>query len=283
MGGNAQAIANQVFAYGGRGVLLKIADANHAFYQGPLPPAQIVTELQQTGLIVSTWSYHYGEPYGEADAVLSVLRDCRPTCHVLDVEAEVEASAPVSWARTIIPRLQAGTDVPLAYSPLPIISYHPSLPYYQLSVEYGLTVLPQTYWTGLQWAEQRTVNTFYQQLSDYGLWGQYVYPAYQDTPGCWCTTSDVVQFVADIVAQDATGFSVWSFEHMDTAAWQRFGDACSHLPQQQAEPVIPEKTDGLWGWLGQVSAWALGAPEDARAAQASVVAEQLRAYYPHLQ
>ena len=251
-GGNAATIAAKLKSVGAKGAIVKVADGDHWFEQGQ-PATAIVAALRAAGTDAATWQYCYGKN-ATAEMTLGVqtIQQCAPAFHVLDVEQEFED---YSNAATVATALASGikADIaegfPLCYSPLPAIRYHLRLPYRQFT-DAGLLMLPQLYWTGLQWTEQQTREWFYVDAAQYGLTGQPIAPAYQDSAGCRPTEDDLRSFLAGILAAGATGCSVWSYEHLDAGGWARAALAALLLrsaavvtQQPPATPATPLTND----------------------------------------
>lgn len=227
-GGDIAAIAARIKENGGRGVIFKITDGAEEYYQSPdYTPAEAVKAFQDAGLDVGTWSYHYGGALGEANAILGVFSKCTPSFHCIDGEKEVEDSSdPVGWAHSLTATLRGSSSVPLVYSPLPIIHYHTRFPYYQLSVEAQLPMIPQLYYVGLEMTPNDTVEQFTADMDTYSLTGPELLPSYEDAPlaepSAGSTDADAATFGLLCQAQNWTGVAVWAYEHMDAPAWQRF-------------------------------------------------------------
>jgi hypothetical protein len=240
-GGDAAAVAARLHSVGARGAILKAADGAVWFDQGQ-PVSAIVAALRAQGTECATWQYCYGRDVaGEAQRAVETVQEAAPLFHVLDVEQEVEdlpdpAAAATALARSVLMHLPAG--YPLCYSPLPAIRYHLKLPYRQLT-DAGLTMLPQLYWTGLGWTPQQTAAVFYADAAQYDLLPQPVAPAYEDAPGARASDADLDAFVQLTLAQGATGLSVWSYEHLDAAGWQRAARAAQAIAAKAASIADP--------------------------------------------
>lgn len=152
--------------------------------------------------------------------------------HVFDVEAEIEAlprpdqaaNALIQSFRTSLPRQ------PIGYAPIGSIRNHLRAPYRQFT-DAGACMLPQAYFTGFGWTPQRTLTELYADLKTYALTQQPVFPAYEDAPtaGAGASAQDVTAFILMARAFGATGISVWSYEHLDEAGWQRVAAAARLL------------------------------------------------------
>jgi hypothetical protein len=240
-GGNAAAVAARLRSVGARGAILKAADGAAWFDQGQ-PVSAIVAALRAQGTECATWQYCYGRDVaGEAQRAVETVQAAAPLFHVLDVEQEVEdlpdpAAAATALAQSVLTRIPPG--YPLCYSPLPAIRYHLKLPYRQLA-DAGLTMLPQLYWTGLGWTPQQTAAVFYADAAQYDLLPQPVAPAYEDTLGARAGDADLDAFVQLTLAQGATGLSVWSYEHLDAAGWQRAARAAQAIAAKAASIADP--------------------------------------------
>lgn len=234
-GGDLAAIAQRVKSAGAAGVILKASDGNTWFDQGQ-PVSAVIPALEKLGCRCATWSYHYGQDVaGEAQRVNETIA-VAPAFHVLDIEQEVEdLPNPSIVADQLVQAIAANNpaNVPLCYAPLPAIRYHLRLPYRQLT-DAGLTMLPQLYWTGIQWSVAQTVAVFYGDATQYDLLTQPVFPAYEDAAGARATAADVATFVAAIQAQGAAGCSVWSYEALDAGGWERVALAAAAFA-----PVAP--------------------------------------------
>jgi hypothetical protein len=234
-GADPARIAARLQQAGAAGVIVKITDGARRFGGG----AADARRLADAGVPVATWSYCYGTA-DEAQAIAAEVARARPLWHVLDVEQEVEQSPdPAGWARGVVAALRP-LGVPLAYCPLPVPRYHERLPYYQLSVEAGLPMVPMLYWVGLNWSVDRTVDAFVQDVARYGLGGPAICPAYEDCPlaGAGATDADVARFGEIARQQGWTGLSCWTWEHMDEGAWQRLARLAAALtPQPQPQPA----------------------------------------------
>ena len=236
--GDAAAVAARLRAAGARGAILKVADGASWFDQGQ-PATAITAALRAQGVQCATWQYCYGRDVtGEAQRAVETILEAKPAFHVLDVEQEFEdlpdpASTAATLSATVLERVPAG--YPLCYSPLPAIRYHLKLPYRQLT-DAGLTMLPQLYWTGLQWTPQQTASVFYADAAQYALLGRPIAPAYEDAPGARASDADLDAFVQLVQAQGATGLSVWSYEHLDAAGWQRAARVAQALAPTPSDP-----------------------------------------------
>lgn len=241
-GGDYDAVAARLRACNANGVIVKASDGASWFNQH-VPVSTIITELRKRGVRVATWSYHYGmNAVGEAQRVIETLA-AAPDFHVFDVEAEVEGLAnPAAYATTLLSTINAmnRNNVPLCYAPLPAIRYHLKLPYRQFTDD-KCAMLPQLYWTGLNWTVQQTTTVFYGDALQYALVGEglpTVYPVYEDSTGFAPTAADVDAFATSIMQHGATGASVWSYEEMDDAAWARARSVALAL-----SPPIPPTPD----------------------------------------
>lgn len=244
--GDFDAIATRVKGAGCRGVIVKATDGGNWFPQGlngQVSVTTIVSELRSRGLVVNTWGYcyDYAEPAEEAKAI-ETITIARPDAHVLDVEQEDEdqrntAADAILLATNVKNAVASG--FPLAYSPLPAISAHVRLPYRQFT-DAGLAMLPQLYWTGLRWTPQYTVGQFYQGIERYALDGQPIYPVYEDAPGNRPTDEDLTVFLQMVKAKGATGISVWSYEHLDDAGWERVKAAAAVFPASGYAPPVAD-------------------------------------------
>lgn len=265
-GGDAATVAARLKVVGARGAIVKAADGSGWFDQGAAVSA-VCAQLRAQGVQAATWQYCYGRDVaGEAQRAIETITEAQPAFHVLDVEQEFEdlsdaAGAATTLAQTIRAAVPAG--FPLCYSPLPAIRYHLRLPYRQLT-DAGAIMLPQLYWTGLQWTPQRTVEAFYDDAARYELLTQPIAPAYEDAPGCRPVDDDLDAFVQLTLGRGATGMSVWSYEHLDAAGWARAAraaaalatataaDPCATLRVQLAQ--LTTDRDRLIGIVAQVKA-----------------------------
>ncbi len=238
--GNYDQIAARIKDAGARGVIVKATDGGSWFPQGAngaVPVSTIVNELRSRGLVVCTWGYcyDYSEPAEEQKAIETITQ-AQPDGHVLDVEQEDEDQPGTAQDATALAahvKAAVASGFPLAYSPLPAISLHVRLPYRQFT-DQGLAMLPQLYWTGLRWTPQYTTSQFYAGIERYQLAGQPIYPVYEDAPGARATDEDLDVFLQAVKAQGATGISIWSYEHLDTAGWDRVARAAQAFPATAA-------------------------------------------------
>lgn len=243
-GGDYDAIAARCLAAGVTGLLVKAADGGSWFPQrngaGPQTATQIVAALKARGLRAGTWSYCYGRDIAaEAQRAADTINEAHPDLHVLDIEQEFEdGTAPDGAATNMVSAIRATTPdgFPLAYSPLPAIDLHLRLPYRQFT-DARLTMLPQLYWTGLQWSWQATCTRFWSAAERYTLLAQPVAPAYEDAPGVRPSDDDVAAFTADCIRRGVAGISIWSYEHMDGDAWRRATAVAAALHAAQPAPA----------------------------------------------
>jgi hypothetical protein len=236
-GGDAAQIAARVKAAGAQGVIVKAADGNHWFDQGQ-PVSAIIAACHAAGIGCATWQYCYGaDPAGEARMAVETIA-AGPDFHVFDVEQEFEDQPdPAAAATTLLSVVAAGVPkgYPLAYAPLPIADLHTKLPYRQFT-DAGCAMLPQTYWTGLQWSEAATVARTLADMRTYGLLTQPLYPAYEDAQGAQSAASDITSFAADLAAAGLRGASVWEYGQMDAGAWTRAATLAAALNGAQPTP-----------------------------------------------
>jgi hypothetical protein len=260
-GGDLAAIAARCKAAGVAGVIVKAADGGRWFPQ-PLAVSDIVGGLKARGIGCATWDYLYlsdagAQFYGytvdgweaEAAKVSATINAASPDFHVLDVEGETEQLAdPAGRAQAFLARLKSllqssgRGEFPIAYAPLPAIRYHLRLPYRQFS-DYPMPMLPQTYWTALKWPEAYTLDLFLADARQYGLLGQPVYPIYADYEDAAAgvrrpTADEVADFGQRVKAIGTDGVSVWSYQHLNAAAWERIAALCQVFPAGAA-PVDP--------------------------------------------
>lgn len=266
-GGDTAAIVARLKSTGAAGAIVKICDGTGK-YNTDVDLAALRQAFRTAGLTFATWGYNYGiSPAAEGQLAGALCAALQPDIHVFDAEQEVENSAdPAATANAIVAGFRAQCSGPIAYSPLPAIRYHLKLPYRQLT-DAGLPMLPQLYWTGLQWSPQQTVGWFYADAAQYDLLTQPVYPAYEDAPGARADDANLAVFLNLIKLQNVTGASVWSYEHLDAGAWQRAATVAQALapapvpvpptppvptPPDPPQPPVPPTPTGARTALAQL-------------------------------
>src|SRR5919199_3107598 len=107
----------------------------------------IVSQLQDAGIKVYSWSYNYGkDPLAEAQVAIKCL-ELGVNGHVFDAEGEFEREPNnTQLAEVMLQTVRSRhPDKFLAYAPLAIVDYHPSFPYVTFG-KYCDAVMPQVYW-----------------------------------------------------------------------------------------------------------------------------------------
>ncbi len=243
-GGDVNAIVQRLLSNGCAGAIIKDTDAGHTFGDWTQVRA-LITALRAAGLSALTWGYLYdADAAGERAIQIDAIKTNEPDGRVFDAEAEFELAAnKVADATALATAVTAACPgVPLAYAPIGSIRNHLSFPWLQFTSA-GLRMLPQTYYRAFGWTPTVTLDAFYADIAQYNLGAQPIYPAYIDAPsaGQGSTTADVITFATLAKAAGATGISVWSYEHLDAAGWQRVATAAQLFPHL-GPPTPPPPT-----------------------------------------
>jgi len=204
-GGNLAALAAQAHAEGVGSVFVKSADGTNVWAQ--FTPALVAT-LHADGLHVCAWQYVYGsDPYGEAQAALSAIRDDGADCLIIDAEAEYEGryAAAQEYLHTI--RAAVGPGYPLALAPFPFADEHPSFPYSVFLGPGGAQFdLPQMYWNLIG---ESPAAVFRRTYTDLRIYRRMILPVGQTFGPV--SAFDVEIFRGLAVRYGAPGISWWDF------------------------------------------------------------------------
>ncbi len=243
-GGDPARIVARLVAAGAAGAIVKGCDGSNGFNDWTQVKA-LGAALRGAGLRFLTWGYTYSGQLGEATAASQLCRYVQPDAHVFDAEQEMEdLPRPDQAAQDLVHNVRADLpNLPLAYAPIGSIRNHLRAPYRQFT-DAGLAMLPQCYYVAFGWTPGETLGELYADVAQYQLGGQPIAPVYEDAPlaGQGSTLADVQAFAAAAKAAGAPGVSVWSYEHLDEAGWQRVAaaaavfaaDPCAAVKQQLA-------------------------------------------------
>lgn len=243
-GGDPAAIVERLRSAGASGAIVKGCDGAGTFTNDWGTIMVLGAALRAAGLGFATWGYNYNGSASEAAVAVRLCQAVQPDAHVFDVEQEMEnlarpdlaATALVQQVRLALPALT------LAYAPIGSIRNHLRAPYRQFT-NASLVMLPQCYYVGFGWTPEVTLSEFYADAAAYNLTNLPIYPAYEDAPlaGAGSTPADVRAFALAASSAGATGVSVWSYEALDAAGWQRVAVAAQVFPS--TAPVAPPFDD----------------------------------------
>lgn len=247
-GGDPAAIVKRLQAAGCAGVFVKGCDGAGPFTNEWTAIAALAAALRAAGLGFATWGYNYTGAADEAAIAVKLCQTMQPAAHVFDVEQQLEnLPRPYAAAMDLTAAVQAALPAqPLAYAPIGSIRNHLRAPYRQFT-DAGLAMLPMCYYVGFGWTPQATLGQFYADVATYELAQQPIYPAYEDAPlaGVGSSADDVQTFATLANAAGAAGISVWVYEYLDDAGWQRVATAAQTFPapKQPTPPPTPTNDD----------------------------------------
>lgn len=254
----------------GVGLIIKSDDGGNWYPQyvngKNTPVSTLVAACEEAGVPASCWGYAYMDPQpvqvgnylrqgvaAEAQRAIETIQIAKPRRYYCDNEAESEGR-PVQgqyYVDTVNQAVAASdSTTELVSSCLPIVRYHQTGLYYQFGKLGGWTQAPQQYWcfwrgqpygTGpgvVQWWEE-DAKTFSIPISTY-------YPTYCDSPllDGGISDTELTDYLAALTQKQCPVVSVWAYDGMDTAAWERVKRVVQWQreadPHYQAEQLIAQ-------------------------------------------
>jgi hypothetical protein len=144
---------------GVRWLAIKSGDANRNKQLNTDNLKKILDLCHNNGILVYSWNYSKPTTWKEEIVQIKSLFDDGIDGHIIDAESEWQtAQGNRKTAEQFLSELrkQIG-DVFLAHSPFPIVEYHSIFPYTEFG-KYCDAVMPQSYWTEINWSFQKTMD-----------------------------------------------------------------------------------------------------------------------------
>lgn len=220
-GGDAVRMADRLTRHGATGCIIKHDDGGHPFGQcwDPARTSALIRGLQQAGLVVGLWGYHYAPAINGIRMVKRAI-SFLPDFYVIDWEVEFEQAC-VGKNRLRTWLYGCGHDrgdVGLFHAPLAQPGYHKPWQYEQFDGSPHIDgVLPQVYHKAMGFRPEDSLLISYNDFVALGLTRKPLYPAGQayDVP-----PEEMLRWSrAATQTMGAQGLSWWSYEHMTAEMW----------------------------------------------------------------
>lgn len=158
-GGDWNKIINRCKTSGVRWIAIKSGDAYRNKQFDTKTAKYIIDICHKNDLLVYTWNYSKPITWREEIIQIKSLFDDGIDGHIIDAEAEWQMDKNnKSIANQFLTELRGSVgDVFIAHSPFPIIEYHSSFPYSEFG-KYCDAIMPQSYWTEINWTCQKTLD-----------------------------------------------------------------------------------------------------------------------------
>lgn len=158
-GGNWDKIITRCKNAGIRWVAIKSGDAVRNIQFSTANAKKIIDICHKNDILVYTWNYSKPSTYEEEITHIKSLFDDGIDGHIIDAEAEWQMykdnkAIAVKFLTKLRELIGDGF---IAHSPFPIIEYHAIFPYIEFG-KYCDAVMPQSYWTEINWTCEKTLN-----------------------------------------------------------------------------------------------------------------------------
>lgn len=157
--GDWNIIINKCKNAGIRWLAIKSGDAKRNEQLNTENLKAILEICHQNNILVYSWNYSKPTTYKDEVIQITSLINDGIDGHIIDAEQEWQTyanSKPLATEFMIKLREVVG-DVFLAHSPFPIVEYHLPFPYVEFG-KYCDAVMPQSYWTEINWSFQKTFD-----------------------------------------------------------------------------------------------------------------------------